>query len=398
MKVTKSIGSFCALGDHVMALPPLVLFLSLIWPSVSPGSILFGWAFIFSVCAAFTFDRKVSLNALYYCIFIFAIFFALSFFQFIRTGWIGECGDLARFLPIFAAFVMRDHISLGHVRAVFFLVLLLNLLAILAVEYNVFKSSIEYLYTRTFEESYGRHAGVFLNVSTLTLFGQIGVLISILSMVTKLDGSFIGNAIILIGSLFLIVASGGKTPWIALLLTLPFLPLLHMKKPILGLGLLLCGIMLFIGLHFFGLIYVHSVQKLINGFVFGLDALSSVGGRFEIWRDFFAVWWGEPINVLLGVPKAVSQAIGNTYDSDAVWLLFRYGVLGAGVFYLIVLYALWSSFRWRDVWCLPFLSLLISSLAIGVMLAFQMSFLFWLILFKCCFSNQVSNKFVREDV
>lgn len=361
-------------------IPNLAVVLSLFWPSTSPALVISGWSILFLLGAASLAVNRLMVDAYVFLVSFILLFFGLSCLHFVVSGSFDEFYDLARLLPVFTAFMLRNYISLSMLNRLFLLVGLTNLLAVLAVEYDFFRDVIEILYARSFKNSYGRHSGIFLNVSTLGLFGLLSAVFSLVSLAyIRVRFTYVINFLI---SLSLIIASGGKTQLLVLVLILPLVPALYMRKAFLGYIWLFAFLLSVLTLHLYGVIYIHSLQKLINGVFYGLDALSSVGGRFDIWNSFYRLWSSSLYYMLFGVPVTSLDNLGNTFDSDPFWFIFRYGLIGFVAAYSVLAVALWSGFRCRNLFALPLLALVIASLSVGVSLAFQMSLIFWLIVFK----------------
>ena len=361
----------------------LPVFLALVWPSKDPFLVVVGWATVLLLLI-----KKRELTSLEWLrgpAIIFLYCSAVSMIHaFYFQQW-GEFGDLFRILPIAAAIIFARRATLEDLYTTSFWVGLLTSASLPLIEAGYFSPVFEMLHARDLDESYGRHSGLFLNVSTLGIFSIAWLLLTI--MVFRKYGLKWHMALSVMLSLTTLVASGGKSQVVVLgsLIVVWACWVMLVGKPMAALalvGLILTPVLL----HAEGVIYVHQITKLRGAFEYGLVAASSVQGRIDIWLDFLALWWSEPLWILFGAPKAVLDTVGNTYDSDFAWVLLRYGVLAVITYVGFLGFVLFRGVSSRNPLLPLTVALILMGGSLGVMTAFQLSFLFWTVLFMTCFS------------
>lgn len=361
----------------------LPVLLALVWPSKDPFLVVVGWATVLLLLI-----KKRELTSLKWLRGPAIIFLYCSAASMIHAFYFqqwGEFGDLFRILPIAAAILYARRATLEELYTTSFWVGILTSASLPLIEAGYFSATFEMLHARDLDESYGRHSGLFLNVSTLGIFSIAWFLLTIL--VFRKYGVKWHMVLSTILSLTMLVASGGKSQVVALgslIVVWAFWAML-IGKPMAALALVgLISTPVF--LHVEGVIYVHQITKLSGALEYGLVAVSSVQGRIDIWLDFLTLWWTEPLWILVGAPKSVLDTVGNTYDSDFAWVLLRYGVLAVFAYVGFLGFVLFRGVSRRNPLLPLAAALILMGGSLGVMTAFQFSFLFWTVLFMTCFS------------
>ena len=353
------------------------LFLSLVWPSKDPTMVAIGWTILLLLVV----KRKDLLalrrwTGLAMTLFVLC---AVSLVHIFYSGSWAELGDLVRIIPIAAALCFARTATIEGLYSTFFCVGILNVASLPLIEQGYFADVFALLHARTLSESYGRHSGLFLNVSTLGIF-SVGWLLLAMALFFK-NGFKTHIALTAILSTVLLVASGGKTQVVALgcVVSVWVLSTLIRGRPILA-AVLLAPILTPLVLHAGGVIYVHQITKLYNVIEYGSSAVSSVQGRLDLWQDFFRIWLNDPLWTIFGAPKLMLDAVGNTYDSDLIWLILRYGVLASFGYVAFLSFVLFRGSMKRSPLLPLTAALIVMGFSIGVMTAFQMSFFYWVVL------------------
>ena len=113
------------------------------------------------------------------------LFIVLSVLHLSWTGVADEVVDIVRFMPILSFILLKPKLRESNFTQVFFCVNLINILAIYLVDKNLLSNFFEFLHARNLEESYGRHSGIFTNVSNLGLYSLLGLLFAVKNLEKK---------------------------------------------------------------------------------------------------------------------------------------------------------------------------------------------------------------------
>ncbi len=355
------------------------LFISLVFPAVSFVQGFLGSLITFALLVlanGFSFSRR----AVLVISLVVALFSGITYLHFIQSGSFSEFYDLVRLLPLIAAVIAVKNISFRQVFRVLYVVAWINVLIVFMVEFDIFRSFFEGFNARTLEESYGRHSGLFVNVSTL---GCFSLLLCTFAVWGFLYGENLRSSALyfLLGG-FLLLASGGKSQLLALLLIM-FLGSFYARRDVFKYYLIavLLLILVLFG-HIYNLFYLRQIDKIFALFSNGFSGVSSVLARFEIWLEFFDVWVSDLSYSLIGVPLLFLDRISGTYDSDWIWVLFRFGFLVFFAYFLLMFLGLLRSVTNIRYPFLPLAAVVFSSVSVGVWLSFQLSFLVWFIIFS----------------
>lgn len=355
------------------------LFLSLTFPAVSFVQSAIGYVLVFFLVlwgSGFFVAQRVISTAL-------AVVFGLlsfSFVHFLQSGSFSEFFDLVRILPIIAAAVAVRKMSFQQAICILHAVAWVNFLVVLLVEFNIFRSFFESFNSRTFDESYGRHAGLFSNVATL---GSFSLLICTFALWGWLCGEKLKvSALYFILGCALLIASGGKSQLLVLLFVL-IVSSIYEKGSVRLLRFFLIVLFCYLLLlaQDSGLIYLRQLDKLTSLFSNGLTGVSSLSARFENWLSFFYIWKSDLIYALFGVPLLYLDEISGTFDSDWLWLFFRFGLLAFFAYLFLIVLGIMRSITSKRYPILPLIAVALGSSVVGFLLSFQLSFLVWFIVF-----------------
>ena len=313
------------------------------------------------------------------------LFIVLSVLHLSWTGVADEVVDIVRFMPILSFILLKPKLRESNFTQVFFCVNLINILAIYLVDKNLLSNFFEFLHARNLEESYGRHSGIFTNVSNLGLYSLLGLLFAVKNLEKKTDMS---GFFILITSGYLLLLSGSKTGLMlagGYLSFSGFRALLFMRVNMFSIGLILAMIGLInyweaISKNFYVLF---KILTILTG---GLSAASSVQGRFDIWLGYVELMSDKFTYLIFGLPVSVAEAHSTTYDNDLIWLTVRFGLVGLGFFLYF-----WVRHLNCSRYVLMSSTILISSCFVGVLVSFQ------LCLFTLCFLHSLERNWSRES-
>lgn len=344
------------------------LILSLILPAKSfPLAVLsFSTTFLMSlfITRSMALQRLVILGA------VAGILGAASFIHMMAAGSFEEVVDLARLMPIAAFMLVGKRIEPHHIRFSLIAVLIANFLCIYLVANNLAQSFFSYLHARDLEESFGRHSGIFVNVATLGVFGLLSGLFFFNELGNKRR---IWDGVFLLSSMFLMVLSGSKTAIILFAIFLFYKLLVSMvtlrANFITGSALLLIALGVFFAEQLAEQYYVlFKIFTIIEG---GLGSASSLVGRLDIWSSYLRIFYNDASLVPFGAPVTLAEQYSTTFDSDPMWMMVRFGFLGA---------LIWSVFWLRCLWVgrghtVSLSVILICSLMVGVFTNFQLAIL-----------------------
>lgn len=106
---------------------------------------------------------------------------------------------------------------------------------------------------------------------------------------------------------------------------------------------------------------------------------SSLSARFDLWIGYLSLQVNSLSAMLFGLDKAVMASVSNTFDSDFIWILVNFGVLGF-IVYLVMLLSLFRRatdpsakiFKICCLFSIPF------SFLIGVICQPQAALIFWM--------------------
>lgn len=307
-------------------------------------------------------------------------FILLSILHFFWTGSVDEVVDIVRFMPIISFILVKPQLRDSAFTKVFFCVNLINIAAVYLVENNLLNNIFEHLHARNLEESYGRHSGIFVNVSNLGFYSLLGVLFAIKRLQKKTD---ILSLFILFTSGYLLLLSGSKT---GLILAGGYLSFIGLRLLVsLQINFISLGIISSI----IGLIHYweevrksfYVLYKILVIFSNGLSAASSVQGRFDYWLGYLMLMNDKLKYLMFGLPVSVAEVFSKTYDNDFVWLTVRFGMLGLGIFLFFWIKHLSCSHN-----ILISSTILVASFFVGVLVSFQ------LCLFTLCFLYYLEEK------
>ena len=355
------------------------LFISLVFPAVSfvqgfLGSLI---AFLLLVLAnGFSFSNRSMLVISL----VVSLFFGISYLHFTQSGSFSEFYDLVRLLPLIGAIIALNKISFRQVFRVLYIVVWINVVIVIMVEFDFYRIFFESFNARTLNQSYGRHSGLFVNVSTLGCFSLLVCTFAVWRFLN--GGSLSLSALSFLLGGFLLLASGGKSQLLTLMLIM-FIGSFYARRDIfkyylmavLVLVLIVCG-------HIYSIFHLKQIDKILALLSHGFSGVSSVLARFEIWWDFFDVWVSDLIYSMFGVPLLFLDRISGTYDSDWMWVLFRFGFFIFFVFFFLVLIGFFRSAMNIKYPCLPLAAVVFCSISVGFWLSFQLSFLVWFIIFS----------------
>ena len=364
------------------------LLLSLTWPSTRWELVGVGYIVLFLLVCGI--KGLAEIRWLRFPALALSLLALLSFLHIFYSGSWYEIVDLVRILPLAAAALYARQTNLEQLYTTFFWLGLASLAAIYLLKFGYFTDFIEALHARNLEESYGRHSGLFLNVSTLGIFAMSWFFLAIALLIKR--GFALHFLISILAAIVLLLQSGSKTQLVATACVVSALGIFRLfRGKLLAAVLTIAVIGTPLFLHTIGAIYLHQITKLQGLVEFGLPAVSSLQARFHIWWNYGHVWASDPLWVLFGAPKAALDVVGNTYDSDLAWVLFRYGVFAAVGFAGIVGVAIYRGATTKSPLLPAYLAMVISCSFIGVMTAFQIAFFYWLVTFMICLSPSTAS-------
>ena len=368
------------------------LFLSLIWPSKTFEFVGFGYIVV--LLLVIKLKNVMATKWLIMPALLSSALASISFIHILYSETWTEFYDLIRVAPLITGLLFARKATLELLYTVFLWLGMANLVSLYFIEYGYFQGLFEALHARDLENSYGRHSGLFLNVSTLGLFSMCWLLLAIEWLMKH---GFAWNiAISTVASIVLLVQSGGKSQIVAagsVILLWGFWRWIRIKPFATFVMLLVCSLPLF--LHANGTVYLHQITKLQSVVTEGLSSVSSMQARFDIWLSFGRIWTSDPLWVLFGAPKEALDLVGNTFDSDIVWVLFRYGLFAAGAFLSLISFILFRGVIVKSPLLPVYFAMILSSFFVGVMTAFQFAFFYWIVTFTILFAprNCASEKY-----
>lgn len=228
------------------------------------------------------------------------------------------------------------------------------------------------------DETHGRVAGVFHNIGVNSYFCYVSCIFYFCSFLYEFKRkTSLGLAII---AFFSLVIAQSKTGIVLLIPALIFLYFYVLK---IGVGSFfrgLCVLIMLLALFFYYFEDVASsfyfISKLSS--IVASGEASSLSARFDLWIAYLSIQVDSLSAVLFGLDKAVMASVSNTFDSDFIWILVNFGVLGL-IFYLIMLLSLLRKasdpsakiFRICCLFSIPF------SFLIGVISQPQAALIFW---------------------
>ena len=286
-----------------------------------------------------------------------------SSIHFFISGSPDEIYDLIRIIsPLLVISIVYKKVNNDHIEKIFRWLIVFNIIAIFYFEYlgDLFSLS-EYIHTRDLEESYGRHSGIFTNVSTLGAFSTLSIIFNIGLFFERNRLSLNGLFSILFSG-YLLLESGSKTGMgLTLIFSIVMFSLYTLKqRNIFSISLSAILIITFISILPLLIETYYQLEKLFMVFDGGLLGISSFSGRIAIWMNIFDIYFSSSLYFLFGVPKAIINEATTTYDNDYIWLAARYGIFALlgyllMIFMLIFKYVRVSKFNKSlspNFWCL----------------------------------------------
>ncbi|MAJ81448.1 MAG: hypothetical protein CMF41_00865 [Legionellales bacterium] len=342
----------------------LILTLSLILPS---STFLLATAqMLFVFIASIFVNKKIRITEYYLFLTLIFLFILLGILHFFFTQDAEEFVDIVRFMPLLSFVLIRSKLNEITLGKVFFCVNLINITAVYLVENNLLSNFTEFLHARNLEESYGRHSGIFVNVSNLGIYSLMGIVFSLKKIEKK---NSLLDMIILISSGYLLLLSGSKT---GLILAGGYLAFQAFRNIIL---IQINVISLLIIPLISGMIYyweevknsfyvLYKISTILTG---GIASASSVQGRFDIWSGYLTLMYDNAMYVIFGLPLAIAETFSTTFDSDIIWLSVRFGFVGFFVFLYF-----WAKHLKRTRHFLSSSIILVASFFVGILVSFQL--------------------------
>lgn len=269
-----------------------------------------------------------------------------SSIHFFISGSPDEIYDLVRIIsPLLVFSIIYKKVNNDQIEKIFRWLIVFNLIAIFYFEYlgDLFSLS-EYIHTRNLEDSYGRHSGIFTNVSTLGAFSTLSIIFNIGLFFERNRLSFNGLFSIIFSG-YLLLESGSKTGMgLTLIFSLVMFSLYALKqRNIFSISLSAILVITFVSILPFLIETYYQLEKLFMVFDTGLLSITSFSGRIAIWMNIFEIYFSSILYFLFGIPKAIINEATTTYDSDYIWIVSRYGIF-ALLGYLLIIFMLISKY------------------------------------------------------
>ena len=291
-------------------------------------------------------------------------------FQDLQTKQLNNILEVGRLISVWLIFNLCNQINNSKV-----LILFLKNIMILAgiftiLNYMVLSDIMVSIgfNNLSFKEAYGRNSSIF---ATYSAVGTLSFLtIHFIARGRIID---IRTILALLSALLCLFASGSKTYillvfiYILTALLIYFFKRFSIKNVVFYLmGLVAIYYMsdIFLDLKKFQVMY--QLEKLLL-FLQG-NIPTSILKRLEYWESFLTLQTTSVTYLLFGVPKEVTDQIGNTFDSDAIFILVRFGLV-VFILYLFLISTILIRFfrRIQFLDFLLFLSIIVGSLTLGVL-------------------------------
>ena len=327
----------------------------------------------------------------HYEILILLIFVGILANQDIQTGKIENILEISRLISVWITVNICKEIKdqkkiinlIAKLMVFAAIVTLLNYVALSDLLVNFGFNNISY------EEAYGRNSSIFASFNAIGILSFLSVHLWARSINIDYKSIFI-----LSSAIFCLVSSGSKT---YILLTAIYLVIMLAGIFFIKLNIKNITIYLFFGSALFYLSdlgsklsqfkVLYQFKKLalfLNG-----NVPTSILARFEHWENF---WSLQSINfryLLFGVPKEITDQVGNTFDSDFMFILTRFGIVILSLYLIYIWKMLLVLLRARQFSDLFFLLLvIIGSLSLGVVSDVQSLSLVVLFLFSAVIRRQ----------
>ena len=374
-----------------------ILVAIIIFPSVS---FFFRYSFEFFILLLVLLKYGINKNFFKTSLAILSFLLLCSVIHFFETQSPEEIYDLIRITTPLLIFTVSKNITNNDIAFVLKILIFINIVGIYYFEImeDTFGLS-SLIHTRDLEESYGRHSGFFLNVSTLGAFSTISIIYSIVRVFTLKKDIFLEIIFILLAG-YLLLESGSKTGMgLVLIFGSAFIVFnAVVKQNFISIIIsTLLSLLFLLSLPFLIDTY-YQLEKLFMVFDRGLLGVSSFAGRIMIWTKVLELFFSSPIYFIFGIPKEIINVVTTTYDSDYVWILSRYGVLAllSLLFFILVTIMRMMSINRRsndlhpNLWC--FLLICSYSFFVGIFTTPQLFSLSCLIL-----APLFSSKYLRDS-
>ncbi len=303
----------------------MLIFLIILFPSVS---FFLRYFFEFFILFFVLLKNGIKNNFLKNTTIIFLFLLISSLIHFLETKSAEEIFDLIRITTPLLIFSITKNISNSEISFILKMLILVNIFGIYYFETigDTFGIS-DLIHTRDLEESYGRHSGFFLNVSSLGAFATISIIFSLVRSFSIREGIFKEIIFILLSG-YLLLMSGSKTGMaLVMIFSITFIlydALIKQRVSSIVFSILIFGVFLYFLPFLIDTFY--QLEKLFMVFDRGLLGISSFSGRITIWTNIIELFLSSPVYFVFGIPKETLNILTTTFDNDYIWVLSRYGI------------------------------------------------------------------------
>ena len=333
------------------------------------------------ICTFISYNQvKIEINH----IIIFFLFFVILSFQDLYSKQLNNIFEIGRLLSAWLIFsicrkMQNIHVLISFLKNIMILAGIVTLLNYWVISDIMVSYGFNNL---SFNEAYGRNSSIFAT------FNAIGCLCFLtLHLVFRSSIMDLRTILAVLSALMCLFTSGSKTYMLLVIIYISIFIIIYYFQS-LSMKITLIYTVSIIGIFYSSdLIFelgkfqvAYQIEKLLS-FLQG-NIPTSVLARFDHWENFLALSGISLFYLILGVPKEVTDNIGNTFDSDSIFILVRFGI-PIFILYLslicTVLVVFIKRFQFLDF--LFFSLLFIGSLTLGVMSDVQSAAL--ILMFLC---------------
>lgn len=236
------------------------------------------------------------------------------------------------------------------------------------------------LHVKSPDLTYGRVSGVFHNVAVNAYFSYISCIYFFCSFLFDFRRKIsVSMAVIAFACVVMAQSKTGLVLLIPSLVVLYFFICKISVSSFLKISFALVALSTLLSYYFDDIASsFYFISKLSS--IIASGEASSLSARFDLWNGFLSLQVNSLSAILFGLDKTVMASVSNTFDSDFIWILVNYGVLGFIVYLVMVLSLCRSAtdpsakiFRICCLFSIPF------SFLIGVISQPQAALIFWML-------------------
>ena len=198
------------------------------------------------------------------------------------------------------------------------------------------------LNVKNLEETYGRVAGLFHNVSVNSYFSYVTCIYFFCCYLYNFKRNL--SLILFMLAFVSLVMAQSRT---GMILLIPSLTILFFYIKNISLVSFMKSLFFLIVLS---QIFFYFFEDIASSFYFirqlsniyesgGVIGITSLSARFDLWEAYLGLQVDSVSSILFGLDKSVMSSISNTFDNDFIWILVNFGVFGI-IVYLVMLASL----------------------------------------------------------